>query len=130
MYKHFTFLLCACLVVGLATSASAWTNVDVGTTTPGSGVEDAGTWTVEGNGADIWGSADGFHYVYKYLSGDGSISARVVEWGPGSNSWAKAGVMMRESLEPGSRHAFTAITAGEGGGKAFQAVLGQDRANW
>ena len=32
---------------------------------------------VEGAGADIWGTADAFHFAYRTLSGDGTIVARV-----------------------------------------------------
>jgi hypothetical protein len=35
------------------------------------------TFTVAAAGADIWGTADAFHFVYRPLSGDGSIQARV-----------------------------------------------------
>jgi hypothetical protein len=109
-------------LLGMAGSASAWTNVDVGTPTPGSASydEDTATWTVTGNGNDIWDNADNFHYVYKYLKGDGEIIARVASLGPGSNLWAKAGVMIRDTLDAGSSNAFVAITGGAGDGANFQ----------
>src|SRR5690606_24573819 len=53
-----------------------------------------GTYEVEASGADIWGTADEFHYVYQSLTGDGEIIARVVSL-ENTNKWAKAGVMMR-----------------------------------
>jgi len=74
-------------------------------------------FTVRGSGADIWGTADGFTFVYRILTGDGEIRARVASL-EDTNAWAKAGVMMRETLEPGSRHAMTALTPGNGA--AFQ----------
>jgi len=52
-------------------------------------------------GADIWGTADQFHYAYRYLSGGGSIIARV-ESVEQTDSWAKAGLMIRETLDAGS----------------------------
>ncbi|MHC4206501.1 MAG: hypothetical protein ACYSTT_17755, partial [Planctomycetota bacterium] len=57
-----------------------------------------GTYTMVGSGSDIWGNADEFQYAYKTLTGVGSIVARVqsVE---NTNNWAKAGVMIRETLE-------------------------------
>jgi len=69
----------------------------------------AGTFTVTAEGADIWNQADEFHYVYKQLSGAGSIIVRVdsVE---NTNNWAKAGVMIRETLEAGSKFAAVYIT--------------------
>ena len=60
-------------------------------------------------GTDIWDTADQFRYVYKNLSGDGSIVARVNSL-VRSDGWAKAGVMIRESLHPGSKHAFVCLT--------------------
>ena len=103
--------------------AVAWTGVTVGDDLPlGTEFLDptTGTWTIEADGHDIWDNADDFHYVYKYLVGDGSISARVVAWGDGSNGWAKAGVMLRETLAGESVHAMTVVTAGAGGGGGFQ----------
>jgi len=82
--------------------------------------EDTGTYMVTGEGADIWGSTDAFHYVYMQLTGDGEISARVVSNGTGSNAWAKGGVMIRETTAHDSRHAIMAMTGGEGGGITFQ----------
>ncbi len=78
-------------------------------------------YTVTGGGADIWDKADAFHYVYKQLSGDGEIIAQVVEiGGPSANEWRKVGVMIRESLDAGSRHALMAVSPGASHGLAFQ----------
>ncbi len=60
-------------------------------------------------GTDIWDTADQFRYVYKNLSGDGSMTVRVNSL-MRSDGWAKAGVMIRESLHPGSKHAFLCLT--------------------
>jgi len=79
----------------------------------------AGTFTVAGSGTDIWnvGTAgdyhDEFHFAYKTLTGAGSIVARV-ESVQNTNGWAKAGVMIRDTLDGGSRHAFAAITPANG----------------
>jgi regulation of enolase protein 1 (concanavalin A-like superfamily) len=64
-------------------------------------------------GADIWDEADEFHFAYKRLSGAGSITARVVSL-TNTNTWAKAGVMIRQTLEPGSTHAMMVVTPGQG----------------
>jgi len=64
-----------------------------------------GTFTEAGSGTDIWdvGTAgdyrDEFHYAYKMLTGAGSITTRVVSV-QNTNGWAKAGVIIRETLEP------------------------------
>jgi len=76
-----------------------------------------GTYTMTGSGADIWNvngvEADEFHFAYKMLTGSGSITGRVdsVE---NTNGWAKAGVMIRETLNPDSAHAFACVTPGNG----------------
>jgi hypothetical protein len=79
-----------------------------------------GTFTITGSGADIWdltglgtGYHDEFHFAYKTLAGAGSITAKVVSL-EHTNDWAKAGVMIRETLDPGSKHAFAAITPTNG----------------
>jgi hypothetical protein len=90
----------------------------------------SGTYTVVGAGTDIWGTADQFTYAYKALEGDGSIVARVTSIGPGSNTWAKAGVMIRQSLTPGSTHASMDLSANTDGsasnGYSFQRRLAAD----
>ena len=77
----------------------------------------AGTYTITASGADIWNvngvEADEFHFAYKMLTGSGSIIARVNSIG-NTNGWAKAGVMIRETLDPDSAHAFACITPANG----------------
>ena len=112
------------LILGVVSHASAarpegWSNRDIGTT-GGSANEANGMWAVSGDGADVWGTTDAFHYAYVPLNGDGEMVARVVDNGTGSNTWAKGGVMIRETLAAGSKHALMAITGGEGGGLTFQ----------
>jgi hypothetical protein len=82
--------------------------------------EATGTYQITGEGADVWGGSDQFHYVYMNLTGDGEISARVVSNGTGSNTWAKGGVMIRETNAPDSKHMIMGMTGGDGGGIAFQ----------
>jgi regulation of enolase protein 1 (concanavalin A-like superfamily) len=79
-----------------------------------------GSILMNGIGADIWGTADEFRYVYKQLTGDGSITARVDFLDGSSNTWAKGGVMIRQSDAVGAKHAFSCLTGGDGGGAAFQ----------
>ncbi len=74
----------------------------------GSFTESASGYTMTGAGADIWETSDSFHFVYKQLSGAGSITAKVVRM-TNTHESAKAGVMIRDSLEPDSVHAMVAI---------------------
>lgn len=69
----------------------------------------AGTYTVRGSGADIYYAADSFHFASVSIVGDGEIRARVTSQ-TNTASWAKAGVMMRESSAVGSRHATMYVT--------------------
>ncbi|MGB2863843.1 MAG: carbohydrate binding domain-containing protein [Sedimentisphaerales bacterium] len=72
-----------------------------------------GTYTMTGSGADIWDQSDEFHYAFKTLSGSGSIVARV-ESVSDTDPWAKAGVMIRETLDADSTHAMMVVTPGSG----------------
>ena len=73
----------------------------------------AGTYTMTASGVDIWDPSDEFHFAYKELSGAGAIIAKV-ESVANTDNWAKAGVMIRDTLEADSRHAMVAITPGNG----------------
>ncbi len=112
------FLLALAGITSAAIPAG-WESIDIATT-GGSANESNGTWTVIGDGADIWGSSDAFHYAYVPLIGNGEITARVVDNGTGSNTWAKGGVMIRETLQANSKHAMMIMTDSDGGGIAFQ----------
>ena len=76
-----------------------------------------GTYTMTASGADIWAvngvEADEFHFAYKMLSGTGSIVAKVQSV-DNTAGWAKAGVMIRDTLDPDSAHAFACITPDNG----------------
>jgi len=82
----------------------AWQQVDVGTVTvPGTATADEGTVTASGGGADIWGTDDAFHYVYRPASTEAEIVARVTSL-QNTSPFAKAGVMFRTSLASDSPH--------------------------
>jgi len=72
-----------------------------------------GAFLVGGGGTDIWGTADQFRYVYQQLTGNGSIVARVDSL-VRADAWTKVGVMIRETLEAGSRHAAVVVTPDNG----------------
>ncbi|MEN6333709.1 MAG: LamG-like jellyroll fold domain-containing protein [Phycisphaerales bacterium] len=71
-------------------------------------------------GGDIWNTCDDFTYIYKTLNGDGAMVARVTSVGDGTSTWAKGGVMIRDAISGGSKHAMMVITAGGGNGASFQ----------
>jgi endoglucanase len=61
--------------------------------------EGRGEYRVTGGGANIWGTADAFHYAWKQTSGDVVLSAGVRFVGAGSHEHRKAGLMVRASLD-------------------------------
>jgi len=72
-----------------------------------------GTYTITGSGTDIWDQSDEFHFAYKTLAGAGSIVAKVESVGD-TDDWAKAGVMIRETLDADSRHAMMIVSYASG----------------
>jgi hypothetical protein len=78
-----------------------WDSVDIGAGALGFGGYVDGTFYVQGDGADIWGTADAFRFVYQPVAGDADIIARVTDE-EAMDPFAKAGVMFRQSLDPSS----------------------------
>jgi hypothetical protein len=96
---------------------AGWAQQDLGTvaTAGAAGYANVsnGTFVVSGSGAGIGGTADGLNYVYKSVTGDATITARVT-----ANTWTgggyqKTGIMVRESLADNAI-AFS-MTSGDGG---------------
>ena len=96
---------------------AGWTKQDIGTVATAGTAAYAnvsnGTFVVSGSGAGIGGAADGLSYVYKSVTGDVTITARVAEstWTGGGSQ--KTGIMIRESLSANAI-AFS-MTSGDGG---------------
>lgn len=90
-----------------------WGQADVGTTLSGSASISGATWTVTGDGADIQGAADAFHFVFQPVSGDGTQVMRVVSQ-TNTNIWAKAGPMYRATTDAGSVEAGMFVTPSQG----------------
>jgi hypothetical protein len=96
------------------TLPTGWSDADIGTPGfAGSASDVNGHFAIYASGADIWGTADEFHYVFRTLTGDGTIVARVLSQ-QYTDPWAKAGVMMRQSLDANSPYAFVMATPGNG----------------
>jgi hypothetical protein len=92
-------------VQSVPTLPSIWNDGDIGAVgVAGSANYANGTFSVAGAGqGTFFTSSDGFHYVYQTLTGDGTMVARVVSV---SGSAAQAGIMMRETLNPGANHVY------------------------
>jgi uncharacterized delta-60 repeat protein len=88
----------------------------------GAVTHDGASFSLDSKGADIWGTADAFQAVFTAMSGDGSITARVKSI-QRTHDWAKAGVMIRETLAPGSTHAFGLVSAAKGVGLQYRATI-------
>ena len=97
---------------------AGWQSSDVGAVgVAGSASQSTGTYTVRGAGADVWGTADAFHYAYRSMSGNGTITARVASLS-GSQAWTKIGVMIRSGTATDAAHAFMLVSRDKG--LAFQ----------
>ena len=110
----------------LSVSAGA----DIGSTGyAGSGSGTAvGAFTLTGSGADIWNTADAFHFLWTTNSGDAMLTARVATQQV-TDPWAKAGVMIRQSTNAGSPHAFMAITGTNGLAMQWRSTLNGTSSN-
>lgn len=109
-------VLCAAFPVWAEEALPApWKHQDINAATvPGTAAHAAGVFTVQGT-MDIWGTADGSHIAWQPLHGDGELVARVVAMdNPGGVAHAKAGLSIRESLQPGARQVTMCVTATDG----------------
>jgi uncharacterized protein YegL len=92
----------------------------------------AGTYTMTAGGEDIWDVPDirhpstfhdEFHYAYTQTSGNCIIIAKV-ESVSNTNAWAKAGVMVRDSIDANSPHAMMCMTPGNGASFQYRLAAG------
>jgi hypothetical protein len=65
--------------------------------------------SISGGGANIWFATDQFFYVWKKVSGDCSLTARVDFEGKGVVEHRKTGIMIRQSLSADARYADVAV---------------------
>ncbi len=88
-----------------------------GARTSGIALEDPadGTIYMTGGGVDIWNSQDDFNYHSQAVSGDYTAIVHADKLsGSGANAWAKAGLMFRKSMAPGSVHYSVYLTRANG----------------
>jgi IPT/TIG domain/PQQ-like domain len=81
---------------------------DVGSVgVPGYSTYNNGVYTISAAGPQIYGTADGMHFVYQPITGDTTVVARVVSVaGMRSGTSAEAGVMIRETLNSNSTNGY------------------------
>jgi hypothetical protein len=87
---------------------------DVGSVVPpGVGTFDAATgiYTIRSAGANLWINVDAFHFVWKKVSGDVSLTAdvKLADAGPTASPHRKALLMFRQTLDSDSLYADGAI---------------------
>jgi Protein of unknown function (DUF1349)/Kelch motif len=95
--------------------ANPWSDSDIGAVgISGSATMNAnGSVTITGGGADIWNTADAFNFDSQSFVGNGSIIAQVnAQTNP--STWAKGGIMIRETNNVDSRYVLLALTPGNG----------------
>jgi alpha-L-fucosidase len=107
----------ACLAGPVSTN---WLSEDVGAVgVAGSYNISGSTFTLNGSGSDIWNAADAFRYVFQAVTGDFTITARVIS-GQDTGSSAKVGVMLRDTLNPDAAYAMTFMAPVTANGVEFQ----------
>ena len=88
-----------------------WQTVDIGNVgLPGSAYPSGSLWSVTGAGT-LSGTADAFRFLYQPMSADGEIRAQLSSV-PNTSTNARVGVIIRETLTPGSEYAFMGISPG------------------
>lgn len=106
------------IVYPTATSVtSGLTDMDIGGSSPsGSSSYSNGVWTVTGGGTDIFThNPDSCHFVYKALTGDCTMIAKVNVVQPTAAN-SRAGVMIRDSLSSSSAYrAYMTVTPSKTG---------------
>jgi outer membrane protein assembly factor BamB len=91
-----------------------WTCADIGGPIPaGSNYLVNGEWSILGGGKDIWGTRDEFHYTAETMPGDGTARAKITSQ-QNTDSWAKAGIMLRASTDPSAPY-YAVLASGSNG---------------
>jgi len=73
-----------------------------------------GQIVLRGSGEDISGAADGCYFLSQPVEGDFQLTVQALTRPAATHAWAKAGLMLRESLQPGARNASLFTTAESG----------------
>ncbi len=100
-----------------------WTGIHIGdqSTVAGNFSETDNQIEINSSGLDIWNTADDFFFVYQAVCGNFQITTKM-ESMENSGVWAKAGLMVRESLDPESVYGLIATFQPENNtGTCFQA---------
>ncbi|MEI7732944.1 MAG: hypothetical protein WCO56_25455 [Verrucomicrobiota bacterium] len=92
-----------------------WLDTDIGTVgLAGSGTVNGGAFTVQGAGSDIGGTNDTLNFMYRTMTSDGTIMARLANQVIGGTLNDKVGLMMRETTNANARMATVILNSGYG----------------
>jgi regulation of enolase protein 1 (concanavalin A-like superfamily) len=104
----------------------------------GVSVDANGVITMRSGGHDIWDDGDDLTFLHQKVSGNFRITVSMLSLPSATNSWAKAGPMIRETTDRGSRQTLLAALGHEGsvfswrtetdGGSASTDSVGDGRA--
>jgi len=99
-------------------------SVDIGSPAPPSDVFtcDGNTITITAGGNDIWGNRDQFSFVGKAVEGDFDVQVRVTRLDFIGNNSSKAGLTMRETLDPKSRQHLVNVNP-QAGANQYEALF-------
>jgi len=98
----------ATVTPAISTPAPALASLDIGSPTP-SGATNAlvsgDAYDVLAGGTDVQGASDQFRFAYEKLKGDFDVKVRVDSL-TATDEWAKAGIMVRKTLDADARNIF------------------------
>jgi hypothetical protein len=80
-----------------------WKVLDIGKAKRGGQKIEKNSWTFYGAGDDIWNSNDQFRFAYQIINGDFSFTVKIDSL-KNTHPYAKAGIMVRKSLNNNSAH--------------------------
>jgi hypothetical protein len=105
---------------------AGWTDLNIGSPAKlGTASFDApsGGWTQSGGGADIWNRSDQFNFVSEHVTGSAVAIAKVASV-TNTNSWAKAGLMFRNSAAANDVFVDVVVTPGQGVSLQWRSTTG------
>ena len=105
---------------------SPWMSEDVGSVRAAGNAEfRRGAFRVRSSGTNAVGTADACHFVFKPVADRSELVARVTKV-QRTDPWARAGLMMRESLDAGARNVFLSVSAARGGVFQWRERFGEE----
>ncbi len=87
-----------------------WRAVDVGSSVNGRySINAGGELEIRSTGRTIWSGNNSFYYIYQLYDGDFDARLRVIEE-PSTSTWAKVGLMVRESTNANAPYVMNLLT--------------------